>query len=226
MNRAQAIQIIGTIGWLSHTPADFRDEVVARSDLLQFPAGAAIYGMGDMTGGMYGVVSGSMSLFLPAPDGQNDLGHIGRPGFWTGDFAAVTGRARRLSVAARSDCNVLRFPRAAMLAITEKSPAAWTHVMALFALNSLLMMDIIDALKRDDPVARIATTILNLIDSEALGPVSLDIRQSELASIAHLSRATVNVAVADLERRGWLRRGYGALEITDLHALSRFARGH
>lgn len=226
MNRAQAAQIIGSIGWLSNTPADFRDEVVARSDLLKFSAGTAIYDMGDVSGGLYGVVSGSISLFLPTLDGQDDLGHIGRPGFWTGEFAAVTGQTRRLSVAARSDCEVLRLPRAAVLAITEKSAAAWPHVMALFARSSLLMVDIIDALKRGDPVARIAMTILNLIGGEAQHQVSLDIRQDELASIAHLSRSTVNAAVAELERRGWLRRGYRALEITDLVALSHFARGH
>lgn len=226
MNRAQAAHIMFTTGWLSEAPADFREEVVARSDLLQFPAGTEIYGMGDVTGGMYGVVAGSMSLFLPTSDGQHDLGHIGRPGFWTGDFAAVTGRARRLSVSARSDCEVMRLPRAAMLAITEKLPNGWPQVMALFARNSLLMMDIIDALKRDDPVARIAMTLLNLIGTDAKGRVTLDVRQSELASIAHLSRATVNAGVASLETRGWLRRGYGTLEITDLAALSRFARGH
>lgn len=224
MNRTQAADVLRRTGWLSATPGDFRDEVLARCDLLHFAPRESLFAAGDDTGGLFGVAAGSVSVFMPAPAGEMDLGHIGGPGFWTGEFAAVTGARRRVSVSARSDCRVMRLPRASLQAIAQRQPATWSHVTTLLAENLHLALNVIDALKRDDPAERMGRVLLNLV-GDVTGPAKIMARQSELAAIAHLSRTTVNAVMADLERRGWVRQGYGVVEVIDLPALESFVQG-
>ena len=106
--------------------------------------------------------------------------------------------------------------------MTRESPATWPHFMALLARNLLTAIDVIDALKRDDPAQRVAAALLNLVSSELPGR-PLRLSQSELADIAGLGRSVVNRALADFETRGWLRRRYGAIEVVDVAALANFA---
>jgi DNA-binding GntR family transcriptional regulator len=51
------------------------------------------------------------------------------------------------------------------------------------------------------------------------------VNQADIGSIARLSRTTVNAAVIELERRGWIRTGYGSVQIIDEEALREFSNG-
>jgi CRP/FNR family transcriptional regulator, cyclic AMP receptor protein len=225
MDKSIAFGVARKLGWLADMPEELQSEILARCDLVMFAAQDAIYNAGDEPGGLIGVVEGAIWLHLPLPDGEHGLGYIGGPGFWTGDVAAITGRPRHIAVSAASACAVLRLPRASLGAIAERQPLVWRHLAGLVSRNLLLAMDIIGALKRNDPVKRIAATILNLLSSDSLGSSILEVSQSDLAIVANLSRGRANSAIAALERYGWVSRGYGTLEVTNANALSAFVNG-
>jgi CRP/FNR family transcriptional regulator, cyclic AMP receptor protein len=225
MDREEASAIVRQRGWLSMTHAEFQDAALAQCELLQFAAGASIYNAGDDTGGLYGVVDGSVGLHLLSPDGELGLGHIGKAGFWTGDLSAVTGRPRRIAISAETSCRLLRLPRTGLMTIVGAQPSAWQHVANLLASNLQLTLDIIDALKRDDPIMRMAATLLNLISGETVGPFTINVSQSGLGAVANMSRGTVNMVTAKLRARGWLEIGYGKLIVTDREALEQFLYG-
>lgn len=225
MDRNKAFDIARRWGWLSEVPAEHRETILARSELLQFRAGESIFNAGDEPGGLYGVVAGSIRLFLLAPDGGNGLAHIGGVGLWVGDPASVTGRTRRTTISAASDCHLLRLTRARLLALADEQPGVWRHVAYLASKNLLLAIDIIDALRRDDPVQRVAATVLNMWGDSGAPMTPLNVSQSDLGSLAKLSRSRVNAALNDLENEGWLRLGYATIEIVDWRALSGFVRG-
>jgi CRP-like cAMP-binding protein len=108
------------------------------------------------------------------------------------------------------------------MALTEEKPQIWRHIAQLASLNLLLALNIIDALRRDDPVERVAATLLNLATHTPLNPSMINVSQTDLGAIARLSRSTVNRALAELTREGWVRLQYGAIEIVDVGGLAGF----
>lgn len=226
MERQNAYDIAKKWGWLSEVPSEIREVILARCELLHFRAEQSIYNTGDEPGGIYGVVGGLIQLSLLVPEGGNGLAHIGGPGLWVGDAASITGQRRRITISAASDCQLLRLTRARLLTLADEWPQVWQHVAYLASKNLILAIDIIDALRRDDPVERVAATILNLQQTIPPNAATLNISQSDLGTLAKLSRSRISSALNELQKSGWLRLGYATIEITDRNALSDFVRGN
>jgi CRP-like cAMP-binding protein len=225
VEKEAAAKVVRSGGWLSTLPAPFQDVLLSRSDLLHFPERMPVYEVGEDAGGVFGVAGGALEMHLPWRSRENMLTHLAGPGFWVGDSGAVVGNARRVTITARPDAWVFRFSRAELLRVTQEDPSSWRHFAFLLAGNSLMSIAIINALKRDDPLERVAATLLNLVDSSHGERSVLQASQSDVGALARLGRSSVNVALAELERRGWLQRRYGELEMVDVEALRRFAQG-
>jgi CRP-like cAMP-binding protein len=223
LTRKQAEAVVRSHGWLSRTSRDFQDLVLAKCDLLRLKPTQNAYEVGDQAGGLFGVARGRVEMHLPAHGLEPTLSYIGGPGYWVGDAAAVSGRPRVLSVIAASHCQLLRLPRAELQRLGAGNPAVWANIAMLLAASTVICISLIDALKRNDPVARVAATLVVLLDDLPNGAAVLDISQSDLASIAHLGRVSVNAALKELQSRGWIRRRYGSIELTKPTALRHFA---
>lgn len=220
MDRTDALAVARTTGWLAALPPRDREDILSRTELLHFSASEPIYNAGEEAGGLFGVVKGSLKLWLLPHHGEDGLAHISGVGNWVGDVAAVSGRSRRITITAASDCIILRLPRARLLALAEEKPHIWRAVAQLLSINFLLAMDVIDTLRREDPVERLAATLLNLIAHTSSVPAIVGVSQADLGAIARLSRSTVNRSLAELSHRGWVRLKYGSVEIVDVKGLS------
>jgi CRP-like cAMP-binding protein len=95
----------------------------------------------------------------------------------------------------------------------------------LLARNYALSIDVIDALKREDPIERLAAMVLHLTSRDPGATPVVSVSQSDLGALARLSRSSVNAAISELQRRGWVRRAYASLEVIDKPGLSSFVRG-
>ena len=80
------------------------------------------------------------------------LAYVGGHGFWTGDAAAVRRHPRLISVVAGSHCQVLRPTRPDLKRLATCEPVSWAHVASLLASNVALRVNLIDALKRNEPL--------------------------------------------------------------------------
>jgi CRP/FNR family transcriptional regulator, cyclic AMP receptor protein len=165
MDREQAEAFLRNRTWLSETSTDFQDRMLAKCNFLQFQANGSVYEAQDEPSGLFGVAEGHIELHLPARDGGPTLTFIGAPGFWAGDIAAVTGQPRRISIVAGSDCQLLRISRAEILRMAASDPAVWRYIAVLLARNYRTAIDVVDALGRADPTARVAATLLNLMEN-------------------------------------------------------------
>jgi CRP/FNR family transcriptional regulator, cyclic AMP receptor protein len=222
MEKRQAHAFIRRVTWLSETSPDFRDQLLAKCDLLSFKAGQSVYDAGDEPGGVFGVVEGHIELHLPAHDGGPTLTLVGGPGFWAGDIAAVTGQPRRIAIVAGSDCQLLRFSRAEILRMATNDPVVWRYLALLLARNLRKAINVIDAISRRDPVARVAATLLNLTEDPPQDLRAISASQSDLAALTRLSRSAVNSALKDLQAGGLIQRRYGAIDVNDATALREF----
>ena len=212
-------------GWLSSTPTAFQDAVLKRSDLMTFAPKQPIYSVGDNTGGIYGVLDGQVELHLQMQSDAPTVSHIAGPGFWGGDLAAVTGRPRRIGIVSRGSSRIFRLTQVEMGRIMEAEPTGWRYLALLSAMNLALAIDIVDRLRRNDPLERVALTLLNMLSPDPADDSIADISQATLGSLTALSRGSVNAAMAALERRGWVKRGYAVIEVLDREALRDFAFG-
>ena len=219
MNKLAGMDVCRNQGWLARMPPAFREQVLTSCDFLRLKAGQAVYEVGDEAGGIFGVASGRLGLHVPALGEEPTLSFVGGPGFWAGDLAAVAGIARRISLVACCDTEVLRLSRASMIRLATTDPAAWLHFAELMAANFETSLATIGMLRRADPIARMASLLLNLAGRQQRAH-KLTMSQTDLAAMAAVSRTTTNNALAELEKRSLLRRGYGSIIILDHEGLA------
>lgn len=219
MNKLGAMNVCREQGWLARMPIAFRDQVLLSCDHIKLQAGQAVYEVGDEAGGIFGVASGRLGLHVPALGHEPTLSFVGGPGFWAGDLAAVAGVTRRTSLIACCETEVLRLSRASIIRLTAADPEAWLHFAELMAANFATSIATIGMLRRADPIARFASLLLNLAGRQE--PIdTLTQSQTDLAAMAAVSRTTTNYALAELENRGLLRRGYASITIIDHERLA------
>ena len=170
------------------------------------------------------MIKGHLELHLAARGKSPTLAHIAGPGFWVGDFAAITGAPRRFSIVARGECALLRLSRAEMQRICQEEPTSWRYLAELAVTNLGVTLDFAEMLRRVDSVARVAAALAILIEEDAHGQHTVDASQADLAAMTRLSRGIVNAALNTLEKRGWITRRYGAVSVTEHTALAEFVR--
>jgi CRP/FNR family cyclic AMP-dependent transcriptional regulator len=188
--------------WVEEASADLIIEIRSRSDQITVEQGNRIFSAGDPAGGLFHVQQGRLDLFLPDPGLQNDLGHCVGPGWWLGDIAAVSGRARRFDIIAGRDCKLLRLPRAQIVSLCERFPEMWQRLAQMTAENMLLAIDALALLRTEDPTQRVAACLLRLGSSGPGWRNTIPISQVELAQVCNLSRRRVVAALGELDKRG------------------------
>jgi CRP/FNR family transcriptional regulator, cyclic AMP receptor protein len=224
MDRRQAEAFLRSVTWLADAPVQFQDQVLAKCDMVRFKKSDLIYDAGDEASGLFGVVEGYLELHLPAPGVAATLSYIGGPGSWFGDIAAVTGEPRRITIAAGTDCQLLRLPRLEIVRMTANDPALWRQFLLLLVSSNVKLMSLIWALKQDDPVKRVACLLL-ILSEEDLSRTGIAASQWNIAEMSDLGRSKVNAALKALEGRGHIRRRYGSIQVANATGLRDFNFG-
>lgn len=225
MDKQQAADVLCNHGWLSKTPEAFQNRVIDFCDLQSKPRGQTLYLSGDDAGGILGIAQGHLELHFPVTGEDPTLAYLCAPGMWLGDTAAISGRPRRTTAIVGQRCVLLRLSRADILRIVQADPSAWRHFADLLALNYSKTVNVVDALRRADPVERVATALCNLLGDLPDGDFNVAASQSEIGSMTQLGRTTVNAAMSELQGRGLIRSGYASVEITDAERLRDFVAG-
>lgn len=221
MERRQADAFLRSVTWLADAPAEFKDQVLSKCDMLWFGKSDLVYDAGDEASGLFGVVEGHVEVHLPAPGVLATLSYIAGPGSWFGDIAAVTGQRRKIAIVAGSDCQLLRLPRKEVARMTASDPIVWRYFLFLLARNYAKTMSVVSALKQSDPVKRVASMLL-ILSEDILDGNRIGASQSDLAELTHLGRSKVNSSLKALEGRGHIRRRYGSIEVTNAMGLQDF----
>src|SRR5580698_3958526 len=163
LERQRAEQVLRRQGWLADRPRAFQDLVLAKCELMKLKPNQIIYEAGDDTGGLYGLVEGYVGIHLAVRGLEPSLGFVGRPGIWMGDAAAVRGAPRLVTMVANTRCRVFRLRRAELLLLAQRDPLVWSYLALLMGNTVERCINIIDALRRQDPLSRVAAMLLSLI---------------------------------------------------------------
>ncbi|WP_165838942.1 Crp/Fnr family transcriptional regulator [Roseicella frigidaeris] len=227
MERAHAERILLGKGWLATQTPDFRAALLAGTDLVQFDKGDFVFHAGDPPGGIYGVVAGSLAVYVMTPRSGPDLSHILHPGCWCGEGSALGAPRQILTVCAMEAAIALHLPAdAARQLVRSSAEAAWrVGALGQVALQAAYA-NISDLLIRrvDRRVGAVLLRVTGALAEEVLAPTG-DIRltQGQLGQMANASRDLVNRTLAEFEAAGWVRLGYNRIAILDPIALADFA---
>jgi CRP/FNR family cyclic AMP-dependent transcriptional regulator len=225
-----ACEIVRRAGWLSLTPPWFQSDVLAHCHLQTFKSGQSIYHVNDPPGGMFGLVSGGLSISIAPGERGPYFAHFARPGTWFGEAAAITGQPRRIGLSATRDSELLHFPLPEIRQIVGANPEAW-RLIALVTIGHLDMaIGASDDLMIRDHVRRCIAVLLRLGGyrhgfPKDSSPVELDASQEEIAVLSNVARTTAGAVLRDLEAKGCIEQSYRRIRILAPEALRGMLQG-
>ncbi len=222
ITKATAEQIMSEAGWLAHQPEAFRAEVLRRSTLMHFAPGDAIIHLGDPPGGIYGLVSGTVSLSLAPAGSTPRLILLGVPGYWTGEVCFLTRKPRRGDMRAVVATTMLHLPLDALDQMAARDPQVAHHVAQILVMSVEFLLRVIHDLQKPEADRRIASVLHR---TTSIGKVAIPLTQSEIGVMANASRKQVNAALKRFSDAGWATNTYRSITIEDTGALRHFAEG-
>lgn len=214
-------------GWLADQPAALQREIVDRGRIRRYGRGEAIFRRGDPSGGIYGLVTGSVIYLFPG-ESEAYLAHSSHPGSWFGEPAMMRRQPRLVTVVANeTPTAVLHLSLASFEDIVAREPAHWRSFAALSAQHNELLLRLLADQRRATPKARIAARLLGLLDNDPPGCARpgqrLSLTQSDLGQMTGVSRHTANRALVELAALGVLDVGYGHIVVRDVERLRQAA---
>ena len=211
---------LGRCGLFRQLSDNERDALFTRARTHEYAANENIFLMGSPGDDMVAVVSGTIRISAPSPDGKEIVLAVLGPGEICGEIALLDGKERTADANAATDCSVVVLERRDVLAFLAKHPDAWAklidvlcgrmrsvdHQMADFAMASL--------------PARLAKALLRLAVSEnpAAGGRAgecIHLTQRELGNVIGATRESVNKHLRAWQRKGWVRIADRLVVITD-----------
>jgi CRP-like cAMP-binding protein len=214
MDKAAAIKLMNSAGWLSRQPETFRHEVLSRTIYRNYKAGESLFDFEDEPSGVFGLVEGVIEIQLP----NGHIATMGTPGYWVGEGAAFRREPRRVSILSKTDVHILYLPLSQFDQIIAN--AAYCRIFATLTVYHLdVALTVISDLMVKDAVARVCSRLLTLAAIESRGRDQMLITQEDLASMTGVTRQTVNKAVGRLIQNGIVSKQYGRLVILDMPRL-------
>jgi CRP/FNR family transcriptional regulator, cyclic AMP receptor protein len=183
--------------------------------------GELLWSQGDRAEAIAVLQSGTLREYRSSPLGQRAVIALIRAPELLGDVAVLDGRPHLSSAEAVTSCTVVTLSREVLTAAILQDMEVCQAIFArLGAQVRQLTEQQTDFVFLDLP-GRVAKTLLRLADGTT--PLTAELNQTTLAQIIGGARQSVNEAVVQFVRRGWLHVEPGRFLILDAEALRRRA---
>jgi CRP/FNR family transcriptional regulator, cyclic AMP receptor protein len=228
LSEKEAREFMQRTGWLSRTPEEFSSRLLRDCRLLSFAADQPVYDIDDPPGGIYGLVTGRVGVWIAPQERGPYLGHLMRPGHWFGVVSGAMRQARAIGLKTVRPSQLLLLPMVRLDALVSEDTKAWRYFTGLAEMNSSTAMAAVDDLLIRNPARRCAAVLLRLAGlrspldhTPAVGDVA--VTQEELAYLSNLSRSSVGTALRSFQRSGLVDLSYQGIFIRDAASLKAFA---
>ncbi len=209
----EAHRRIARRGWLSRQPEAFRENLLRRCELRSYAAGDNLYGLDDPPNGMFGLADGFVDVVLGFGPFPPFLAFIGRPGWWVGEAAAVTGTPRRVEVHTRTSAQAFYLSAEQLGKLAAEDPEAWRRIAQLSVDHMDNALLFVAAMNHADVREKVLATLWRLAgpERETDALIELPCMQSEIAELSGLSRNSVGPALRLLTGEGLIEAGRGRI---------------
>lgn len=220
----RALKIVGEQGWFSHRPPQTRSQLTEIAKLRSFAKNDLIFMAGDRPNGIFGLVSGSLSISIPRGDGEDYMFHRAATGFWIGDLALFADHIRIVSVRADEPLVMVHLPAADLRALVTRNPTLYADFYALTYENSSTLMQIISNLAIPSSEKRLADRLLLELDTRGDAEGWIPASQPELATLAAMSLPTLRRVLQRFAAADLIKQRYGHIQVQNREALCRMRR--
>jgi CRP/FNR family cyclic AMP-dependent transcriptional regulator len=215
--------ILSKTSLLCSVPAQDLSALAAASRLRTFRRGQVVFTRGDPGDTVIVVVSGRVKVVVRSADGGALTLAIIGPGGVFGEVGVADGGPRSSDAETLDECQLLLVPREAIQEICARVPSAAQALTASIAATLRRLTDAAADLIFLDLPRRVAKMLLSQ-PSDGDGVIRLKMSQEELAHQVGGTRQSVNAALRDFERRGWIDSRERIITVKQPAALGRFAR--
>jgi CRP-like cAMP-binding protein len=197
--------------------AEFR-RLLVRRDVV---AGGHIFSKGGQPTGWFGLLQGEVAIVTSSPSGAEVVLTILHAGDWFGEVAIFAGATNSHDAVARGNCELAFVPTTGLRQLIAREPELHARFATLLAQRVRLLVDIIEDFTTLPMAARLAKRVLAQTEPYAIGSVARRgrISQEEYSLLVGASRQSVNQEFRRWEKAGWVRIGYGGIEVIDRAAL-------
>jgi len=226
MDRDTLRAVFSARGWLSEQPADFRETIIGMGRLVELDRGDPLYQAGDVQGGVFGVVSGSMAAQGVTSWQAPVLATLVRSGTWFGHSPALRGGTRTLSFIAAEPTVLLQVPLSRLGPKMQEDAGFAKRIGGMADIGSTILAWIVRDLLTPSSSRRLAAVLLRVTAMGEVPPADASgyvISQRELGEMANLSRSQVNAALGRFRASGWIDIGYNRIRLLDVEGLLAFA---
>lgn len=195
--------------------------LAAAMSVRRYQRGQIVFAEGEPGDSLYVVLEGVVQVLRHSEQGTELLLTTIGSGEALGELAVLDGGTRSATAQTLGPCVLGRLDRAVVLRLVETDPAvARALLLGLVTLVRRLTGSASDLVFLDLP-RRVAKFLLTEPRHGDL--LELPLTQGQVASRLGGARQSVNTALKDFERRGWIRASARSVRIIDERALRRFA---
>ena len=192
-------------------------------------SGTVLFREGEPGELLYIVIAGKVKLGRRAPDGRENLIAVMGPSDQFGELSLLDPGPRTETATTVTHARLAELPQAALHQWVLERPQIATQLLQILARRLRRTDTMLTDLIFVDVRGRVAKQLLLL--AQRFGTreggqlrVTHDLTQEELAQLVGASRETVNKALVDFARRGWIQLDGKAVLIHDPQSLARRAR--
>jgi CRP/FNR family cyclic AMP-dependent transcriptional regulator len=202
-----------------------RDAVVGRARMRHFAAGETIFLMGSPGDSMIVVLSGTVRISIPSPEGKEIVVAVLRPGEVFGEITLLDGKERTADARAMTATALGVLERRDVLKFLERQPNAWPRIVRVLC-DRLRATDLqmADVAMQQLP-ARLAKVLLGGSYAETPDRPAdrVEVSQRELGNIVGAARESINKCLNEWQRSGWVRIDRTSVTISDRTTLELIA---
>lgn len=220
-HRFESTDMLSGVELFANLPAGFRATLATAAVPRLLHAGEQLWSQGERADALVVLHSGLLRVFRSSAIGQRAVLSLVRAPDVLGDVAVLDGRPHLASVEAVATSAVLSLSRDLLVDALVRYPETCQAVLARLGAQVRQLTDQQTDFVFLDLPGRVAKTLLRLADGTL--PPSAELNQTTLAQIVGGARQSVNEAVVQFVRRGWLHVEPGRFIILDFEALSRRA---
>src|SRR5262245_11428143 len=183
--------------------------------------------MGSPGDSMMAVLSGSVRISVPSPDGKEIVLAILQQKEVFGEIALLDGKERTADAKAMTASSLAILERREVLSFLERHPHVWPKIVEVLCSRLRNTDQHIAELALLELPARLAKALLRLAQSDdqpAEGRTAqVQLSQRELGNICGATRESVNKCLRDWQRRGIVRIEESLITLANRTALEELA---
>ncbi len=208
--------------------AEERRNLMAHAHRRSFAPGEHIFHIGAPGHSLMAVLSGSVRISVPSPEGKEITLAVLEPGAVFGEIAVLDGKERTADAAAITTCELVILERRDVLAFLERQPKVSLKLLEVLCARLRRADEQIAEIAFLELPTRLAKTIWRLADNPAAWrpgapPLKLPLTQRELGNLIGGTRESVNRCLREWQRRGIIRIEDGVIAVLDPPALEELA---